>query len=86
MPASDHPNSPARRIDWEDVQRTRVAVVKAYNEAPRAMRAPILKDCLIIHLHSVTPPGDDMRHRVVVKPCAERHLPPSQIALASFAS
>ena len=47
-----------RRIDWEDVQRTRVHVVKVYNDAPAAQKAPILKDALIIHLHSVTPPGD----------------------------
>ena len=33
-----------------------MAVVKAYNEAPSNMKASILKDCVIIHLHSVVPP------------------------------
>ena len=48
-------------IDWEDVQRTRVACVKAYNAASPTMKQAILKDCLIIHLHSVTPPGNAVR-------------------------
>ena len=43
-------------IDWEDVQRTRIAVTKAYNEAPPASKGNYLRDALIIHLHSVTPP------------------------------
>ena len=42
--------------DWPDVQKTRVAVIKAYNEAPQAQKAGILKDVVIILLHSVTPP------------------------------
>ena len=45
-----------------DVQRTRCNVIKAYIEAPAPMRAPILKDCVIIHLHSVTPPGAMPHH------------------------
>ena len=40
---------------WQ-VQKTRVAVVMAYNQAPANMKASILKDCVIIHLHSVVPP------------------------------
>ena len=48
----------ARRIDWEDVQRTRVAVVKAYNAVPAMQKTAILKDVVVIMLHSVTPPGD----------------------------
>ena len=46
----------ANWIDWPDVQRTRIAVIKAYNEAPQAQKAGILKDVVIILLHSVTPP------------------------------
>ena len=42
--------------DWPDVQKTRVAVIKAYNDAPQAQKAGILKDVVIILLHSVTPP------------------------------
>ena len=34
----------ANWIDWADVQKTRVAVIKAYNDAPRAQKAGILKD------------------------------------------
>ena len=45
-------------IDWPDVQRTRLNVVKAYNSAQPHMKASILKDSVIIHLHSVTPPGE----------------------------
>ena len=33
-----------------------MAVIKAYNEAPQAQKAGILKDVVIILLHSVTPP------------------------------
>jgi hypothetical protein len=40
------------------VQRTRVAVIKAYNAAPQPQKAAILKDVVVILLHSVTPPGD----------------------------
>ena len=43
--------------DWPDVQKTRVAVIKQYNNAPQAQKAGILKDVVIILLHSVTPPG-----------------------------
>ena len=38
------------------MQKTRVAVIKAYNDAPQAQKAGILKDVVIILLHSVTPP------------------------------
>ena len=44
--------------DWPDVQKTRVAVIKAYNDASREQKAGILKDLVIILLHSVTPPGE----------------------------
>ena len=37
----------ARRIDWPDVQRTRVAVVKAYNAAPQTQKAAILKEVVV---------------------------------------
>ena len=43
-------------IDWEDVQRTRVAVVAAYNTAPSTIRPAILREVLLIMFHSVTPP------------------------------
>ena len=43
-------------IDWPDVQRTRVAVIQAYNQAPPDQKAGLLKDVLVIMLHSVTPP------------------------------
>ena len=33
-------------IDWEDVQRTRIAVTKAYNQAAAAAKANILRDFL----------------------------------------
>ena len=48
----------ARSIDWPAVQRTRVAPIKAYNNAPQPQKAAILKDVVVILLHSVTPPGD----------------------------
>ena len=48
----------ANWIDWPDVQKTRVTVIKAYNDASREQKAGILKDLVIILLHSVTPPGE----------------------------
>ena len=44
------------RLSDAQVQKTRVAVVKAYNEAAQEAKLSILKDAVIIHLHSVTPP------------------------------
>ena len=58
-------------IDWEDVQRTRVAVVAAYNAAPAAMRPAILREVLLIMFHSVTPPD-----RVGTRPQPRDHLLP----------
>ena len=59
-------------IDWEDVQRTRVAVTRAYNEAAPAMKASILRDAVIIHLHSVCPPDRGARPDILK---AHRMLP-----------
>ena len=50
----------------EQVQRTRVAVVNAYNSAELAMRASILKDLVVIMLHSVTPPGECEREQTPI--------------------
>ena len=41
-----------------DVQKTRVAVIKAYNDAPQPQKAGILKDVVVVLMHSVTPPGE----------------------------
>ena len=59
--------------DWEDVQRTRIAVTKAYNEAAPAMKASILRDAVLIHLHSVVPPDRGAGRPAILK--AHRMLP-----------
>lgn len=65
-------------IDWEDVQRTRVAVVAAYNAAPATMRPAILREVLLIMFHSVTPPD-----RVGTQPQPRDHLLPCTFAQLS---
>ena len=43
-------------LSWPEVQKTRVAVIEAYNAAEPRMKTSLLKDVVVIMLHSVTPP------------------------------
>ena len=47
-------------ISWEDVQKTRLAVAKAYAAVPptadRAVKRKALLDLLVVLFHSITPP------------------------------
>ena len=43
------------RIDWSDVQKTRVAICNAYNSGSETVKSGMLRDVLIVLLHSITP-------------------------------
>ena len=40
-------------VSWDDVMRTRVNAITAYNAADTSARRDMLRSCLIIMLHSV---------------------------------
>ena len=43
-------------ISWHEVQQTRVAITNAYNAANAATKRSMLRDVVIVLLHSITPP------------------------------
>ena len=43
-------------ISWEEVQQTRVAITNAYNAANAATKRSMIRDVVIVLLHSITPP------------------------------
>ena len=43
-------------ISWQEVQQTRVAITNAYNAANAATKRSMLRDVVIVLLHSITPP------------------------------
>ena len=63
-----------------------MTVVKAYNDAPPGQKAAILKDVVVIMLHSVTPPGDAESATLSSCDCPDSTRLRSQIASASFES
>ena len=46
----------ANWIDWQEVQQTRVKICNAYNEASAAGKRELIRDVIIVLLHSITPP------------------------------
>ena len=54
-------------LDWTSVQQARVRAVESYlrcPDSPRAKKARLLTDVLILHLHSCQPPGEKATERL----------------------